>query len=129
MIQIKVLSGDKSGTVLAPRRLPVRIGRDPKADLRLEESGVWDLHLQIDLVAGESFTLRARPEASVAVNGQPVKETVLLNGDTIEIGSLKLQFWLTEPRQTGLRWRESLTWLAIAAISLAQIWLIYLLST
>ena len=29
----------------------------------------------------------------------------------------------------GLRWREGFTWFAIAAVSLAQICLIYLLST
>jgi len=129
MIQIKVLSGKTAGAVHVVRRCPVRIGRDSKADLRLEENGVWDQHLQIDLVAQEGFALRARPEALAIVNGHPLERTILLNGDTIEAGSLKLQFWLTEPRQTGLRWRGSLTWIMIAAVSLAQICLIYLLST
>ena len=129
MIQIKVLSGKTAGTDYLVRRFPFRIGRDAKADLRLEENGVWDQHLLIDFVAGEGCALSARPEALTTVNGQPVQRTILLNGDTIEIGSLKLQFWLTEPRQTGLRWRESLTWAAIAAVSMAQICLIYLLSS
>jgi len=50
---------------------------------------------------------------------------VLRSGDVIEAGSLKLQFWLSETRQAGLRLREGLTWAAIAAISLGQIALIY----
>src|SRR6266436_469301 len=127
MIQIKVLSGRAAGTMHVVERFPVSIGRDPNADLRLEENGVWDQHLQIDFIAGEGLALRVRPEASVAVNGRPVQSAILLNGDLLEMGSLKLQFWLAESRQTGLRWREGFTWFAIAAVSLAQICLIYLL--
>jgi hypothetical protein len=49
----------------------------------------------------------------------------LRNGDLIEIGSVKLQFFLSETRQKGLRFRETLKWAAIAIISLGQIALIY----
>jgi hypothetical protein len=49
----------------------------------------------------------------------------LRNGDTIDIGSLRLQFWLSETRQADLRLREGFTWAAIAAISLGQVGLIY----
>src|SRR5260370_28947771 len=125
MIQIKVLSGRAAGTVHVVDRFPVCIGRDAKADLRLEENGVWDQHLRIEFVAGEGLALRVRPEASVALNGKPAQTAVLVNGDLLEMGSLKLQFWLSDPRQTGLSWREGLTWIAIAAVSLAQICLIY----
>jgi hypothetical protein len=61
----------------------------------------------------------------VAVNAAAVQETVLRNGDVIEAGSLKLQFWLSETRQVGLRLRESLTWVAIGLVCLAQVALIY----
>ena len=43
----------------------------------------------------------------------------------IELGSLRMQFWLNETRQAGLRFREGLTWAGIAAISLGQVGLIY----
>ena len=36
-----------------------------------------------------------------------------------------MQFWLSETRQAGLRFREGLTWAGIAAISLGQVGLIY----
>jgi hypothetical protein len=49
----------------------------------------------------------------------------LRNGDGVEIGALKMQFWLGQTRQAGLRFREWLTWAAIAALCLAQIALIY----
>ena len=125
MVQLKVLSGKKAGTNWVARRFPVRIGRSATADLPFEENGVWDQHLQLDFNAAQGIVLSAQPDALVAVNGQPVHQTVLRNGDTIEIGSLKMQFWLGEIRQTGLRFREGLTWAGIAAISLGQVGLIY----
>ena len=125
MVQLKVLSGKKAGTTWVARRFPVRIGRSSAADLQLEESGVWDQHLQLDFNPEEGIVLSAQPDALATVNGQPVRQTVLRNGDAIAIGSLRMQFWLSETRQTGLRVREALTWASIAAVSLGQIGLVY----
>ena len=125
MIQLKILSGKKAGTAWVARRFPVRIGRSAAADLQLEEDGVWDQHLRLDFNPAVGLVLTAQPDALASVNGQLVEQTVLRNGDAIEIGSSRMQFWLSETRQAGLRLREGLTWSAIAAISLGQIALIY----
>ena len=125
MIQLRVLSGKKAGTVWVARRFPVRIGRAATAHLQSEEDGVWDQHLQLDFSPEQGIILSGRPNALATVNGQPVQQAVLRNGDAIGVGSLKLQFWLSETRQVGLRFREWLTWGAIAAISLGQVGLIY----
>jgi pSer/pThr/pTyr-binding forkhead associated (FHA) protein len=125
MVQFKILSGKKAGVVYVARRFPVRIGRAAAVDLRLEEDGVWEQHLQVDFDPASGFILTARADAPANVNGQPCQQSVLRNGDTIEVGSLKLQFWLSETRQGAMRLREGLTWAAIAAISLGQIALIY----
>jgi len=69
--------------------------------------------------------LAVQPDALATVNGEPVHETVLRNGDCIEIGSVKLRFSLGETRQTGLCIRERLTWAALVAITAGQIALIY----
>ena len=125
MIQLKILSGKKAGTAWVARRFPVRIGRSAAADLQLEEDGVWDQHLRLDFNPAVGLVLTAQPDALASVNGQLVEQTVLRNGDAIDIGSSRMQFWLSETRQAGLRLREGLTWAAIAAISLGQIALIY----
>jgi hypothetical protein len=125
MIQLEVLSGKKAGTIWVARHFPVRIGRSSAADLQLEEDGVWDQHLQLDFNPLEGIILSAQPNALANVNGQPVRQTLLHNGDAVEIGSLRMQFWLSETRQGGLRFREGLTWAGIAAISLGQVGLIY----
>jgi pSer/pThr/pTyr-binding forkhead associated (FHA) protein len=125
MVQLRILSGKKAGAAWVARRFPVRIGRDAGADLQLEEDGVWDRHLQIEFSRADGFVMQARPETAAIVNGQPTARAVLHNGDAIELGSLKLQFWLSENRQTGLAVREWLTWIGIAAISLGQVGLVY----
>ena len=125
MVQLKVLSGKKAGTVWMARRFPVRIGRAAGADLQLDESGVWDQHLQLDLSPGEGFVLSAQPNTLASVNGQAIHQALLRNGDAIDIGSVTIQFWLAEARQRGLRFREGLTWAGVAAVTLGQVGLIY----
>ena len=125
MVQLKLLTGRKAGTIWVARRFPVRIGRSAAADLQLEEEGVWDQHLQLDFNPAKGIVLSALPNALAAVNGHAVDQTVLRNGDSIDIGSLRMRFWLSETRQVGLRFREGLTWAAIAAICLGQVGLIY----
>jgi len=68
---------------------------------------------------------KAHPRALTNINGQPVQQAFLRNGDLIEVGSLKIQFWLSATRQRGLRTREFLTWFALAALCVGQIVLIY----
>ena len=125
MVQLKVLSGKRAGTTWVARRFPVSIGRSPASDLQLEEDGVWDQHLQLDFNPVEGIVLTALPDAIATVNGRPVHQTVMRNGDAIDIGSLRMQFWLGETRQVGLRFREWLTWAGITAVSLGQVGLIY----
>ena len=126
MIQFRVLSGKMAGTDWSARRFPVRVGRAAEADFRSEEDGVWDDHLRVQFRSSEGYVLETGKGALARVNGQELKEPAALrNGDLIEIGSLRLQFWLTPPRQRGLRVRETLTWVFIGAMCLVQVGLIY----
>jgi hypothetical protein len=127
MIQIQVLSGDKAGANLVTRRFPVRVGRSNKAELQLPDAGVWDQHLRIDFRPREGYFVTAEPNALVSVNDQLLQDGLLHNGDTVTVGSVKLQFWLAETRQRRLRFRETFTWVLVAAICLLQVALVYLL--
>lgn len=127
MVQLKLLSGKMAGAVLVARHFPWRIGRAAAADCRLEESGIWDQHLVLDLVPVDGFKLQLQPDALGTINGKPFKEMTVRNGDVIEIGSVRMQFWLAETPQMSLRGREFLTWLAIAFVTVGQAILIYCL--
>src|SRR5258708_27130289 len=101
-------------------RFPASIGRSAASDFRLEGDGVWEQHLELALNPAEGFVATACPNALAAVNGHPFQETILRNGDVLEIGSVKLRFWLGETRQRGLRFREWLTWIVFGLIAAAR---------
>ena len=125
MVQFKILSGKKAGSSWETRRFPVRIGRSGGSNLQLEEAGVWDDHLKVSLEPGEGFIAETHANALASINGQPIQRAALRNGDTIEIGSAKLQFWLSEAPQRGQAVREGFVWSVISLVCLAQIALIY----
>jgi pSer/pThr/pTyr-binding forkhead associated (FHA) protein len=129
MVQIKILSGKKAGSSLDARRFPFSIGRSATSTLQLEEPGVWDEHVKIGLDPAEGFVMETHANALATINGQPVQRAILRNGDTIEIGSVKLQFWLSEAPQRGQAVREAFVWTVISVVCLAQIALVYWLLT
>jgi pSer/pThr/pTyr-binding forkhead associated (FHA) protein len=129
MVQFKVLSGKMAGSEMAARHFPFRIGRSVSADLRVEEDGVWEQHLELSFDPTTGFTLVAKPNALASVNGQPFDTILLRNGDLIEIGALKIRFWLSDTKQKSLSWREWATWTGIVLITGLQVALIYLLMT
>ena len=125
MIQLKILSGKMAGTNFVARHFPIHVGRANTADLQLDDQGVWDDHFHIDLAGPEGFIVETHADALTTVNGQPAKHSALRNGDLIEIGSLKIQFWLSEAPQKALRIREAFVWLMVGAVTVLQLGLIY----
>src|SRR5947207_8968523 len=125
MVQFQILSGKQAGARWSARRFPVRIGRAAANDLCLEADGVWDRHAEVSLDPELGYLLTAQPTALLTVNHAPAQTVRLRNGDTIELGSARLQFWLDQVPQRGLRLREWIVWLVIAAICLGQVALVY----
>lgn len=125
MVQVNILSGKKAGAQSVARRFPFRIGRAPGNDLQLDDDGIWDQHLSLELNRQKGFTLATAPNALTAVNGVPVQTVVLRNGDIITVGSARIQFWLAAVRQRGLRLREAFVWGLLAAVTTGQFGLIY----
>ena len=96
MVQLRILSGKKAGTNWDARRFPVRIGRSAANDLPLEENGIWDEHFELTFDRAEGFVLTACPDALVTVNHEPAQTVRLRNGDSIEVGAVRMRFWLGE---------------------------------
>lgn len=125
MIQINVLSGKMAGQIFLARRFPFRVGRAAGLDITIEEPGVWDRHFEISFEPGSGFIAAAQGDALITINREAAHEKRrLLNGDFIEIGGTRLQFWLAETRQYGLALRELLVWAGIALVTAAQVALI-----
>jgi pSer/pThr/pTyr-binding forkhead associated (FHA) protein len=125
MIQFNILSGKRAGDQPVARRFPFRIGRASGNDLQLDDDGVWDQHLVLEFQKQEGFKLATSANALATVNGESVQSRILRNGDTITIGSAKLQFWLAAAMQHSLIFRESFVWTLLIFVTLGQFILIY----
>ncbi|MBI5383367.1 MAG: FHA domain-containing protein [Verrucomicrobia bacterium] len=128
MVQLSILNVEMAGRSTLARHFPFQVGRAAECGFVIQADGVWDRHFEIDLQGRDGFYLQARPGALVSVNGQPIENVRLHNGDLIEFGSVKLRFWLAAIRQRSLCPREWLTWLALGSLLIFQLVLIYRLS-
>jgi pSer/pThr/pTyr-binding forkhead associated (FHA) protein len=124
MIQLQLLCGRKAGSRAVASHFPFRIGRAAQNHLLLEDDGVWDQHLTLEFKEREGFHLVTTAHAIAAVNGKPVENTILRNGDIITVGSAKIQFWLAPAPQHGLRSREGFVWALLILVTLCQFFLI-----
>lgn len=125
MVELKILSGKQAGASVVARRFPFSVGRAADSGLRLEAEGVFDRHFRIQLKPGTGFVLASEPNAVTAVNNQPIGETRLRSGDTIQAGSVSISFALSPAPQRSLRWREIFVWLMLALLCLVQVATIY----
>jgi pSer/pThr/pTyr-binding forkhead associated (FHA) protein len=125
MIQLNILSGRQAGAQSVARRFPFRIGRAAGNELQLEDDGVWDQHLTLAFQKQEGFKLATSANTIATVNGDPVQIAILRNGDTITVGSVKIQFWLAAAKQGSLLIREFFVWALIAAVTATELALVY----
>jgi predicted component of type VI protein secretion system len=126
MVQLQILSGNRTGTRFSGDHFPIRVGRSEESDLTLQEPGVWPRHFQITWQS-EGLILEAEPDALISVNEAAIHRAVLRNGDVITVGSLKIRFSLGPMRQSSLAVCEWLTWVALGVLCLGQVALVYLL--
>jgi len=126
MVQLQILSGNRTGTKFSGKHFPIKVGRADDSDLALQEPGIWPRHFQITWQM-EGLILESEPDALISVNDAAVRRAVLRNGDVITVGSLKLRFSLVAVRQSSTALVEWLTWVALGALCLGQVALVYLL--
>ena len=120
MVQLRVLNGSRAGSAQTAVQFPCTIGRASGDHLQLVEAGVWERHLQLDLQIPDGFRVRRLGEGRASVNGVEFDDLALRNGDVIELGAVKVQFWLGEVRQSSNHARETLVWLGLAALVLLE---------
>jgi pSer/pThr/pTyr-binding forkhead associated (FHA) protein len=124
MIQFKILSGKQAGHIVVARRFPFQLGRATTADLSLSEPGVWERHASLRCLPDEGFSLDAEGDALVVVNGATVKNVILRNGDVVDLGGAKIQFWLSDVRSRNQRLRAGLVWAGLLLFLCFQLALI-----
>ncbi len=126
MVQLQIQSGNRTGAMFQTARFPIRAGRSPECDLALDDAGVWPRHFQIDWQR-EGLILEVEPDALLSLNDSPVRRAVLRNGDVLTLGAVRIRFSFSPVRPSSLAAREGLTWIALGALCLGQVALIYAL--
>jgi predicted component of type VI protein secretion system len=127
MVQLQILSGRKAGAKFDSSSLPMTIGRSEQSDVSLEEAGVWPSHCKIQWRT-EGLFLELEPGALASVNGAPVSGGLLRNGDVITLGAVTLRFGFSPVRQSSTALREWLIWIALGALCVGQVAIIYRLN-
>jgi hypothetical protein len=123
MIQLQVLSGAEAGKRVVADRFPFKVGRSSGNSLVLSDPGVFAEHFEITMT-GDGFRLGVKPEAVVTINEEASAGGVLKNGDLIGCGLARVQFWLGELPQHGLKVREMAAWALVALVVGAQVYLL-----
>ena len=124
MVLIHILSGSRSGEKCAVGRFPCVIGRAADDQIRIPDPGVWDRHLELAISPSHQITFKANPHSFAVINGAARPEGSLMNGDLLELGAVRLRFWLADSTQCSFNAGELMIWLSIPAISLFQLALI-----
>lgn len=121
MFQFEQLTGEQAGGHWLARRFPVRLGRSPASDIRVEAAGVYDAHAVFTLDDAARLKMTVLDPARAAVNGEPVAEAALRNGDVLQFGSASLRLWLAPLRQSHLKLGEALLWLLWCGVAVIQL--------
>ncbi len=74
---------------ISPARLPITIGSDPKAEIRLNHQSVSHWHCRIDQIDGRLVVLDLGSVHGTFVNGTRISESPLLPGDILSVGMLR----------------------------------------
>jgi pSer/pThr/pTyr-binding forkhead associated (FHA) protein len=123
MILLHALNGSAAGRRFEANKFPITVGRGADCTVVLNDAGVFDRHFEIQF-SSEGYKLQASPPAVVTVNGASAETALLRNGDIINAGYPKIQFWLGAMKQRGLAMREVFTWSLVLGVIAAQIYLL-----
>lgn len=73
-------------TELIVNRLPAIVGRDETADVRINNQRISRLHCRLEQIEGRLFVRDLGSRNGIMVNGEPVGESKLEQGDTVTFG-------------------------------------------
>jgi hypothetical protein len=91
----------------------------------MDDPGVWEKHLELRLDPDGRFVLSTFPDTVALLNGQSFKKSHLRNGDLVDLGSARFQFWLGETRQARGIANACILWGVLVGVLAAEFALIW----
>ncbi|HET9483001.1 MAG TPA: GGDEF domain-containing protein [Xanthomonadales bacterium] len=89
-----VISGNRLGQCIDLHDVPVVIGRAPGSDFQIEHRSVSRAHCKVYHEAGRFYVRDLGSTNKTLVNGRPVSEGMLKDGDLVAVGETVLKFVL-----------------------------------
>jgi pSer/pThr/pTyr-binding forkhead associated (FHA) protein len=120
MVQLELTSGKKT-ELIKVNTFPCNIGRGGKNAIQITSRGVWDEHASITFDSETGFSILAQGRGTLIVNGEPADQARLKNGDSIELGSARLRFWLAAVKTGDTSNTDLIFWSIISAVFAAMI--------
>lgn len=124
MFQLEVVEGRQAGEKAAVRAGTFIIGKNPDADLRLADAGVWDDHLAVEWSPGGSPCARRLGEGLISINSQPLESAQLRNGDLIRVGAALLRFAASSVNQKSQAVTSALSWILLGMVLVSELALV-----
>ena len=83
-------------------KLPAALGRNPDADVRLDDSWVSRVHCEISEISGNLLVRDLGSTNGTLVNGKQVNESHLLPGDRLTVGLTSFEVHYRHSRKKSL---------------------------
>jgi hypothetical protein len=86
----------------------ITIGRDPEADIFLDNPGISREHVRIERLPNGTYSLRDMGSANgTYVNDEPVKSALIYTADVVRIGKFSLWLGMEHDRRQALKADEA----------------------
>jgi pSer/pThr/pTyr-binding forkhead associated (FHA) protein len=127
MYRLIFLNGKMKGRRVVVKEGSIVIGRDPSCHLHItDDAEVATRHVTIEERGGSHFLCGFHDGDRLLLNGQPVADAALKNGDTFEVGRTLIEFQVMieqAPAGTGRRLSvlQVMALAAVVLITLAEV--------
>ena len=123
MLEARILTGNRTGTVIPINRFPFSFGRQG-ADCVLADPGVWDRHFTISLGPDRAFELVCTESAVISSDQRTFANLCLRNGEIVEMGAVRIEFRLSRTSPRPGRLAEGILWGSLGLVVLAELALV-----
>lgn len=123
MLEFFVQSGPDEGKVLRVGSPPATLGRSSANSLALNGPGVWDRHAEIGVGPDRRFQIQMLGDANGTRGDVPCRSWSLRNGESFQLGGVRVRFSIASVPQRSLSVVEAMGWLGLGLLLVLEAWL------
>ena len=100
-MKVELIRADQPDRRIVVHKLPAILGRDPRADVDLDDSWIGQMQCILDAEGGVLHVLDLGSRLGTFINGHRVQQGMLMPGDRLMVGrtTFLVQYDLEPPRK------------------------------